>query len=163
MGSYGSFLLFGRKENAMGKERDANGRFMPGNTIGEETRFQIGHKFSTVYKDEYPSLLIEYVNRCKENDELPMEEGFANENMIAIRTLTGWLADKEKYPQLAIAYAYLIAEQKKMLVLLGLTERYNAQLVKFLLSANHGMSEKSQQEINAKTDNTFKVDIKVVD
>ena len=145
------------------RERNANGQFIKGNEIGKETRFDIGNKFSTVYKDEYPSLLIEYVNRCKETGELPMEEGFANENMIAIRTLSNWLADKDKYPRLATAYAYLIAEQKKMLVLLGLTERYNAQLVKFLLSANHGMSEKSQQEINAKTDNTFKVDIKVID
>ena len=74
-----------------------------------------------------------------------------------------WIKHPEKYPHFAIAHSYMYTEQKKMLVLLGLTERYNAQLVKFLLSANHGMSEKSQQEINAKTDNTFRVDIKVID
>jgi hypothetical protein len=145
------------------RERDKNGRFIKGNEIGKETRFSIGHKFSTVYKEEYPSLYVAYTDRCKEDGELPMVEGFANENKIAIGTVMEWIKHPEKYPHFAIAHSYMYTEQKKMLVLLGLTERYNAQLVKFLLSANHGMSEKSQQEINAKTDNTFRVDIKVID
>jgi hypothetical protein len=145
------------------RERDKNGRFIKGNEIGKETRFYYGHKLSTVYKDEYADLLMAYVDKCEEEGKLPMLEGFITENHLESRTVAGWAADKEKYPQFADSHAYLKATQKKMLVLLGLADQYNAQLVKFLLSANHGMSEKSQQEINAKTDNTFRVDIKVID
>ena len=57
----------------------------------------------------------------------------------------------------------MLAKQKKLLIEKGLTNVFNPQIVKFLLSNNHGMSEKTAANIDAKTDNKFEVNIKVVD
>ena len=68
-----------------------------------------------------------------------------------------------KYPRLALSYARLLNKQKLMLIQMGLQEQFNVQMVKFLLSNNHGMSEKTSAQVDAKTDNKFEVNIKVID
>lgn len=124
--------------------------------------FEKGNLAAFKYKEEYAVMMKNYAN----DDSLtyPSIEDFAVKNDIPIRTLRRWIAeseDEEKYPRLALSHAYLLARQKQILIDRGLRETYNSQLVKFLLSNCHGMSEKSQ--VDAKTDNKFEVNIKVID
>ena len=104
------------------------------------------------------------ITSAKVKVEAKVLEDFAIKFNIPIRTLRRWIAeseDEEKYPRLALSYAYLLARQKQILIDRGLRETYNSQLVKFLLTNCHGMSEKAN--IEAKTDNKFEVNIKVID
>ena len=71
---------------------------------------------------------------------------------FAIRSLTNWEND---YPQFSAAMREFEGLQKGDLVRSGLLGRYNPQLVKFLLSANHGMSEKAVSD----TTITYKIEV----
>jgi hypothetical protein len=51
--------------------------------------------------------------------------------------------------------------QKQNLLANGLLERYNAQLTKFLLINNHGMSEKVEQDNNVTI--SVKIDDEIAD
>jgi hypothetical protein len=136
-------------------------QFKPGNTIGMDTRFKPGKKpLNCQYNESYPDSILVYFLTC---DKLPTIEGWAIENNVAIRTVYDWLEAPEEYPHLANTYAQAKAIQKAKLIELGLVEAYNATLVKFLLTNNHGMSEKVEQDIKAKTDNTINVNISFFD
>lgn len=111
------------------------------------------------YKDEYAELLLRYF--LNPENVFPTLEDFAVSNNIAIRTLMNWISEAEKYPRLAVAHAQAMAIQKQKLLVGGLTEKFNAQMAKFLLINNHGMSEKIEQQV--KGDGSFSVNIKVVD
>jgi len=52
-------------------------------------------------------------------------------------------------PEISEALAKIKEYQKAQLIEGGLEQRYHAGFTKFLLSANHGMSETSKQETNA--------------
>lgn len=127
--------------------------------------FEKGNLAAFKYKEEYADMMMLYAG----DDSLiyPSIEDFAMKNKIPIRTITRWVAeakeDEEKYPRLATSHAYLLARQKQMLIDRGLCETYNSQLVKFLLSNCHGMSERTAAQVDAKTDNKFEVNIKVID
>lgn len=115
-------------------------KFKPGNEIGIETRFQPGNTLSKKYKTEYPDSLLLYFINC---EKLPTIEEWAVMNNIDVRSARYWSKDEEKYPRFASAYAQALAIQKTRLIQNGLREVYNAQLVKFLLGNNHGMSDKT--------------------
>lgn len=126
--------------------------------------FEKGNLAAFKYKEEYADMMMLYAD----DDSLiyPSIEDFAIRFKIPIRSLRRWIAeseDEEKYPRLALSHAYLLARQKQMLIDRGLRETYNSQLVKFLLSNCHGMSEKTAAQVDAKTDNKFEVNIKVID
>lgn len=120
-------------------------QFKKGNTIGAETRVKPGDKLATVYKAEYPDLMLEYAK--KEDVVLPSMEGWCMENDVAIRTAYGWL---EAHPQFASAYDQLKLVQKQRLQERGLLNQYNSQIVKFLLENNHGMREKADSTVTYK-------------
>ena len=127
--------------------------------------FEKGNLAAFKYKEEYADMMMLYAD--DESLIYPSIEDFAMRNKIPVRTITRWVAeakdDEDKYPRLAIAHAYLLARQKQILISRGLMEQYNSQLVKFLLANNHGMSEKTSAQVDAKTDNKFEVNIKVID
>ena len=122
----------------------------------------VGKPFPSKYKEEYVERLRDYRNGGYE--VIPTLEEFCEIIEVPERTFNRWVTEeKEKYPRLATEYAYMLAKQKRLLCEYGLTGAFNAQIVKFLLSNNHGMSEKTATAIDAKTDNKFEVNIKVVD
>ena len=120
-----------------------NGRFEKGNTIGFDTRFQPGNTLTRKYKDEYADSILNYF---KTYNGYPCLEGWATENDVSVRTVRGWAANAEEYPRFADSVQQCRAIQKKRLMEMGLVGRYNAQMAKFLLSAIHGMSEKSTSD-----------------
>lgn len=152
-------FLFFRKETKMSQKKENKGQFKPGNTIGSETRFTAGHKLSCKYKSTYPDSLLNYFKTC---DGFPTFERWAVENNIAVRSLSNWIADENKYPLFADAYAQAKAIQKDKLETLGLTRVYDANMVKFLLANNHDMSEKSEQKIDGETSTDITINIREV-
>lgn len=131
----------------------------------EGVRFENGNQAACKYKEEYADLMMKYAN--DESVIFPSIEDFAHRNHIPVRSLYRWIAeakeDEEKYPRLADTCAHLHSRQKQTLIERGLVDKYNSSIVKFLLANNHGMSEKTAAEVNAKTDNKFEVNIKVID
>lgn len=131
----------------------------------EGVKFEKGNRAACKYKEEYADLMMIYAN--DESVIYPSVEDFANRHHIPVRSLSRWIAEskenEELYPRLADTHAHLQSRQKQILIERGLIDRYNASIVKFLLANNHGMSEKTAAELNAKTDNKFEVNIKVID
>jgi len=136
----------------------SNGRFEKGNEIGKATRFKNGNTLSLKYKDDYADALLEYF--LDEDVVFPTLEGFAIKNRLAIRTVMEWSANEAKYPRFALAHAQALAIQKDKLLVGGLTEKFNPQLVKFLAVNNHGMKDKIENDI--KSDGGFDVNINII-
>ena len=130
--------------------------------MANKTSFQKGNTAACKYSDDYIEKLRAYTRDGYE--VIPTLEEFCEFHDIPERTFARWVTEqKDKYPRLATQYAQMLAKQKKLLVQYGLTNVFNPQIVKFLLANNHGMSEKTAAAIDAKTDNKFEVNIKVVD
>ena len=127
--------------------------------------FEKGNLAAFKYKEEYAEWMDKYVEEGF--TVLPTLEEFCENSRLPLRSVARWVAeakdDEEKYPRLALSYARLLNKQKLMLIQMGLQEQFNVQMVKFLLSNNHGMSEKTSAQVDAKTDNKFEVNIKVID
>lgn len=143
----------------MSQKKENKGQFKPGNTIGSETRFTVGHQLSCKYDSTYPDSLLNFFKTC---DGFPTIERWAVENNIAIRSVYNWIADENKYPHFASAHAQAKAIQKDKLETLGLTRAYDASLVKFLLVNNHDMVEKSEHKIDGETSADITINIREV-
>lgn len=59
-------------------------------------------------------------------------------------TLSEW---EEEYPEFSRALSKIDKEQKERLINNGLSGDYNSTIAKLILSANHGMAEKTEQDI----------------
>ena len=140
----------------MSTKRNEKGQFVEGNTIGINTRFKPGNiPIHSKYKAEYVDLMYLYFSDG--SNIMPTLEGFAAKYSIAIQSLERWVNNREKYPRLSAMWAQCKAMQKEKLLLGGLTEQFNAQIVKFIAINNHGMKEKIEQEVNGNA----KVEVKI--
>jgi hypothetical protein len=131
---------------------EKQGKFEKGNQIGKETRFKPGHAMSRKYKPSYPESLVEYGRDCVEKGIPPLKEEWASQHHVDIRSLFNWV---NEYPHFSAAMHEFEGLQKGDLIRNGLLGRYNPQIVKFLLSANHGMSEKAVNDTTV----TYKIEV----
>ena len=67
-------------------------------------------------------------------------------NTFCIDTIENYAKDPENKPEFFGALRYIKQEQKKRLLESGLSGTYNSTIAKLILSANHGMNEKSEVE-----------------
>ena len=136
------------------KERKPNGQFQKGNDIGAETRFKPGNSYviKSKYKDEYCDAMLSYF--MNEDIVFPTFEDFASSIGVLAETLKNWTI---AHPRFRDIHARCTEIQKHRLLIGGLTERFNPQIVKFLAINNHGMKEKIEQDF--KGDVEFKVNI----
>lgn len=74
---------------------------------------------------------------------LPTVEGFAGFLNIAKSTLYLWRQD---YKEFSDALGKIEIEQHKRLLNSGLSGQYNSTIAKLVLSANHGMREKTEHD-----------------
>lgn len=72
--------------------------------------------------------------------KLPTIEGFAIFLGVSKKSLYNWA---ESYPQFLHALEKIEVEQKNRLIEKGLSGDYNPTIAKLILSANHGMREKT--------------------
>lgn len=106
------------------------------------------------YKPELCQEVDKYILSCKDTiDEngklevnLPTIEDFADFIGVGERTVHDW---KEKFPEFSQSLRKLVNSQKKKLLSNGLAGTYNPTIAKLVLSANHGMSEKTQTDITS--------------
>jgi hypothetical protein len=135
----------------------------------------------TIFKKEYIDKIDEYLELCKTEKEVPMVVGFAIYIDTLRDTLNMWLKQAKEYEELEpadwdklhkdkqqeysskITFLHTIKKIKDhnlhQLQQGGLNGTKNARMAQFLLSANHGMSEKTEvkQENTGSTDNNINI------
>lgn len=79
--------------------------------------------------------------------KLPSREGFAD---FIGKSTDAFLDWEELYPEFGVALGKIEREQKKRLINEGLAGNYNPVIAKLLLSANHGLAEKSEHDHTSK-------------
>lgn len=134
-----------------------NGRFEKGNEIGKEKRFTEGNLISSKYNAEYCDEMLAYF--MDENITFPTFEDYASRIGVIAETLKNWC---EKHPRFRDIHARCTEIQKHRLLVGGLTEKFNAQIVKFLAINNHGMKEKIEQKIDSDNNTAITIEIKEV-
>jgi hypothetical protein len=112
----------------------------------------------TKYTEAMPDKVYAYIEKCKKNpqgetrDELTIEQlpllcGLVKALKVNQDTITEW---RKRYPLFSAACKQLLAEQKKLLIQLGLSGAYNSTIAARILGANHGMSDKKDITTNGK-------------
>lgn len=121
----------------------------------------------TEYKDEYINKVDEYLSVCQDEEvqeviglsakgtelyknklkvNIPTIEGFAVFLGVSKKSLYNWGDNNSEFLH---ALGKIEAEQKKRLINSGLSGDYNPTIAKLILSANHGMKEKTEQDITS--------------
>lgn len=119
----------------------------------------------TEYKKEYIDKVDEYLESCTDEEydwtksqgdkteswehrikvKLPTIDGFAKFINVPRRCLYDW---REKNEDFSHSLDKIVAEQQERLLSKGLSGDYNPAIAKLILSANHGMREKSDIDLN---------------
>jgi hypothetical protein len=134
--------------------RDSKGRFAEGNPSNP------GNDFALKYKEEYVDLCRDFLSKCEAEDAYPAKSKFARMVGVHACTLDEWAAKYPRFQSIMVDFEDL---QKEILVKNGLIEKYNPGFTRFLLSANHGMKEKTESDVNVNGKADVGVRIEVVD
>lgn len=112
----------------------------------------------TKYDDEVLVKTEEYFKRAT----FPTIEGLSLSLDLDTDTINEWIDKEGKYykPQFSVTVRKLLARQSHELQEKGLTGEFNAQMSKFLLSANHNKREKSDVTTNDETMNNGPILVK---
>lgn len=94
----------------------------------------------------------------KKEIKLPTVEGLALELDVHRDSLYAWAKEHEEFSD---TLETLKKKQAEMLIQNGLSGDYNSTIAKLMLSANHGINEKTESESTVKvTDEAFSLDEK---
>lgn len=108
------------------------------------------------YDPAFVAKVEEYIASCQDdahgNVNLPKREGLAKFFLVTRQTLDNW---SKEHPDFFDALERLDAEQKERLIDRSLSSRYNPTIAKLLLSANHGMAEKTESKDTLKAEVTL--------
>lgn len=123
---------------------------------------QGGHP--SLYKPSFCDKADEYIQQCQDSYEefhktrgkdsdtferiptvqLPKFEGFARFIGVSYDTLMEW---QRIYPDFKVAMGRIKELQKERLMDKGLAGTYNSTIAKLILSANHGVNEKTESTV----------------
>ena len=108
----------------------------------------------TKYNKEMLSEALHYIETFDSDDDdvVPTYEGLSLRLGVCTTTIENW--GKAHKPFLG-ALSKMKSKQKKILFNLGLTGEFNSTIAKLILSANHGVNEKTEQDQNVKTSITI--------
>lgn len=93
----------------------------------------------TKYSAKTSKYVMDYIKKCAGNEEFPTIEGLASYLKVGTRTIYDW---KVEYDDFSQTIEMLMDAQRELLVVNGITGKYNTRFSMFLLRANHGMREK---------------------
>lgn len=96
------------------------------------------------YKSEYCEI-EPFLDKCKAEKQLPTLCGYAVYINAIEKTLYAWA---KKKPRFRKSLDVILTLQKLNLIHNGLTGAYNSNIVKLLLSYNHGISERQEQVLD---------------
>lgn len=97
------------------------------------------------YDPKFVDRVLEYTEDSKKYDDpVPTIEGICDELGISKQTAYTWA---DKHPDFLDALEALKHKQGRLLQKYGLLNKTNAVITKLMLSANHGMAEKSEQDM----------------
>ena len=140
------------KDNKIFNGRDEKGRFVKGNI-----------PLNTVYSDDIPDKLIEYLNKHIHDIKLCSIAGFCHENGIHIPTYSQWLINEdEKYDRLKRIHAHFKEMQCQQIIDGAINRTFDPSFAQFLLKAQHGLRDKQEISLDSKTDGTLDININVV-
>lgn len=108
----------------------------------------------TEYKEDYCRQVDVYLSQCEDTMtergkiqvNLPTLEGFSTFINVNKSSLYEW---EKKYLDFSDALEKIRREQKQRLLNMGLSGDYNPTIAKLVLSANHGMAEKTQTDLTS--------------
>jgi len=98
----------------------------------------------TKYKSEYATreFIVDFKAWCKQTETLVSLCGYACYLEVCEDTLYEWA---KIHPKFSESLAKLKQLSKQELINRGLTSQYSPNMAKFVLSANHGMAEKTEE------------------
>lgn len=101
----------------------------------------------TKYKAEYATVTFmrKFIKHCKKVNEVVSLCGLAVYVEVCEETLQEW---KRQHPEFSVSLNKIKQISKNQLFNMGLQGQWNAPIVKLGLSANHGMNEKQEQDVN---------------
>ena len=117
---------------------------------GDITPIEEKHKHAggrpTKYRDDMPGRVLSFIDECEASEtvQLPTVEGIALTLDVATSTVELWGQVHEEFSG---TLKKAKQTQKNMLMNNGLSGDYNSTIAKLILSANHGMHEKSERNI----------------
>lgn len=150
-----------KKSGGKGSRPRHSGMFVQGNTIGFDTRFKIGNAAASVWDESYPDDMILYFsNPDARTEPIPTREGWAVTKGLSPYTVAKWL-EEDKYPRFTSAWQICEGIQKAILSNGGLMGTLNPSIVKLLLSANHGVTERTAVDANIGNTDSKPFDIKI--
>ena len=158
-------IMANKKSGGKGSRPRNSGMFVQGNTIGFDTRFKIGNAAASVWDESYPDDIIEYFSNPEARTEpIPTREGWAVTKGLSPATVAKW-SEGDGHPRFINAWEICEGIQKALLSNGGLLGSLNPSIVKLLLSANHGVTERTAVDANIgnQGDKAFEVNIKVID
>lgn len=91
----------------------------------------------------------------------PLFEDFAHSIGVNGDTLVEWAdpANEAKYPGFSAAYARAKEIQKNYLITCGVVNAGNSSFIQFMLKNNHGMREKTEQELSGPGGTSLKINV----
>jgi len=135
------------------KKEKTNGKCT---NCGRPTKYQ-GDEIMCAKVDEYLSTCVDVpytliksesnTGNSVENKlkvKLPTIEGFSLMLDISVETINQWEKESKKFSE---ALDKIRKEQKERLINKGISGDYNSTIAKLVLSANHGMAEKTESQI----------------
>lgn len=152
-----------KKSGGKGSRPRNSGMFVQGNTIGFDTRFKIGNAAASVWDDSYPEDMERYF--CDPAlrpavEIIPTKDGWAISKGLSPSTVDKWLAEN-KYPRFTEAWEKCEKIQGTLLANGGLAGVLNPSIVKLLLSAHHGVTERTAVDANIGNADSKPFDIKI--
>lgn len=103
----------------------------------------------TKYRDDMPDQVREYAfgGYQERGHRLPTYEGLAEVLKVTVSTIKLWATEDDKAP-FSASLSALKDRQRRILIESGLAGDYNATITKLMLSANHGMVERTAKELS---------------
>lgn len=155
-----------KKSGGKGSRPRNSGMFVQGNTIGFDTRFKIGNAAASVWDESFPEDIEHYFCTPEAHpfEVIPSRDGWAISKGLSPSTVDKWI-DENKYPRFTDSWEKCKKIGKILLENGGLTGTLNQSIVRLLLSANHGVTEKTAVDANIGNQGggAFEVNIKVID